>query len=307
MGNHQFSYGGQAVIEGVMMRGRQQATIAVRQPTGMIAFKHIPLHARNRETWTRLPLLRGVLMLWDALRLGITALNFSASAAFGEAEEERSKSATIGTLVISLTLSIGLFFVLPLLLASLAGRLGASPLQREVLEGILRLIIIIVYIVSISRIPEIRRVFQYHGAEHKVVNAYEAGASLTAASVQKFSLIHPRCGTSFLALVVLISFIIFIFFGGVDFWARLLSRIVLVPLIAALAYEVLRLTAAHYHRLWVRVLIAPSLALQQLTTREPDDNMIAVAIAALLPVLTADGVSIQASLSQDEQALATLV
>lgn len=303
MRDQHFSYGGQAVIEGVMMRGRRQATVAVRQPTGAIAYKHIPLDAQRRRAWERLPLLRGVLMLWDALNLGIRALNFSASAALGE-EEQLSKSASVGTLVLSLSLAIGLFFVLPLLLASLAGYLGASLLLREVIEGILRLGIIIGYIMLISRIPEIQRVFGYHGAEHKAVNAYESGAPLTVDTVRGFSLIHPRCGTSFLAIVVLISFVVFLFLGGMPFWARVLSRIVLVPVIAALAYELLRLSAAHYHRPWVRTLIAPSLSLQQLTTREPDDSMIATAIAALLPVLASDGITVRDTLATDEPALA---
>lgn len=306
MGNHPFSYGGQAVIEGVMMRGRQQATVAVRQPTGTIVYKHIPLNAHNRQVWGRLPILRGLLMLWDALRLGVQALNFSASAAFGE-KEDLSRGTSVGTLIVSLVFAIGLFFVLPMLLASLAVYIGVSPLQREVIESLLRLGIIIAYIVLISRIPEIQRVFGYHGAEHKAVNAYEAGAPLTVESVRTFSVIHPRCGTSFLAIIVLISFVVFLFLGGLPFWVKLLSRIALVPVIAALAYELLRLSATHYHRSWVRTLIAPSLYLQQLTTREPDENMIAVAIAALLPVLKADGVSIGVSPAHDDHTLVTVV
>ncbi len=305
MGQQDIAYGGQAVIEGVMMRGRQQATVAVRQPAGTIAYKHFPLDAQRRTTLERLPMVRGVLMLWDALNLGVRALNFSASAAVGA--KEQSTGASIGTLLVSLAIAIGLFFVSPFLLAGLAGHLGATLFQRELLEGLLRLGIIIGYIVVISRIPEIQRVFGYHGAEHKAVNAYEAGAPLTLDSVRGFSLIHPRCGTSFLAVVVLISFVLFLFLGGLPFWVRLLSRIVLVPVIAALAYELLRLSARHYHRGWVRMLIAPSLALQQLTTREPDDTMIMTAIAALLPVLTADGVSVRETLTTDEQALATSV
>jgi len=305
MGQQHVAYGGQAVIEGVMMRGRQQATVAVRRPTGTIAYKHFPLDAQRRTTLERLPFVRGVLMLWDALNLGVRALNFSASAALGE--QEQSTGASIGTLIVSLAIAIGLFFVSPLLLASLAGHLGANLFQRELLEGVLRLGIIVGYIVMIGRISEIQRVFGYHGAEHKAVNAYEAGAPLTVESVRGFSLIHPRCGTSFLAVVVLISFVIFLFLGGLPFWVRLLSRVVLVPVIAAVAYELLRLSARHYHRGWVRTLIAPSLSLQQLTTRDPDDTMIKTAIAALLPVLAADGVSVRETLTTDEQALATSV
>jgi uncharacterized protein YqhQ len=179
---------------------------------------------------------------------------------------------------------------LPAFLASLAERVGATPLVREGIQGTLRLAIFLAYIIAIGRLPDIQRVFGYHGAEHKTINAYESGAPLTVESVRKFTLIHPRCGTSFLLVVMIISFVVFAFVRDLPFWARLLSHLPLIPLIAAIAYELMRLSTAHYHRAWVRALVAPSLALQRLTTREPDDQMIAVAIAALLPVLEADGV-----------------
>ncbi len=301
-----FSYGGQAVIEGVMMRGRQQATVAVYQPDGGIVYHHIPLAQPERQSWQRWPLLRGVVMFWEALHLGVQALNFSASASQGK-EEPAAKGVTISTLLISVSVTIGLFFLLPLLFASVFSYLGVSMFQREMLEGIVRLGLIITYIIAISRLPEIKRVFGYHGAEHKTVNAYEAGVDLTVETVRRFSLFHPRCGTSFLVLIVLISFVLFLFLGGMPFWLRGLSRIVCVPLVAALAYEVLRLSARHYHRPWVRIVVMPSLLFQQLTTREPDDQMIAIAIAALLPVLAADGVPIRETLATDEQILATSV
>jgi len=293
MSSKRFPYGGQAVLEGVMMRGLHQATVAVRNPDGEVVFKHEPLNVKRRRMWENLPFLRGILMLWDALNLGTRALNFSATVAMGEEEEAPSSLATTGALVLSLVFAIGLFFVLPAFLASLAERLGATPLQREIIQGLIRLLLFLGYIVAISRLPDIKRVFGYHGAEHKTINAYEAGAPLDVESVRRFTLIHPRCGTSFLLVVFVISFIVFAFVRGLPFWARLLSHIPLIPIIAAITYELLRLSAANYHRAWVRTLVAPSLALQRLTTREPDDTMIAVAIAALLPVLAADGVALE--------------
>jgi uncharacterized protein YqhQ len=285
-----FPYGGQAVLEGVMMRGLRQATVAVRSPQGQIVFKHEPLNVQRRHLWETMPLLRGVLMLWDALNLGIRALNFSATVAIGEEEEPPSNLATTGALVLSLLFAIGLFFVLPAFLASLAERFGATPLVREFVQGMIRLALFLGYIVAISRLPDIQRVFSYHGAEHKTINAYEAGEPLTVDSVRRFTLIHPRCGTSFLLVVFIVSFVVFAFVRGLPFWLRLLSHVPLIPVIAGVTYELLRMSAANYHRAWVRTLVAPTLALQRLTTRAPDDSMIAVAIAALLPVLAADGV-----------------
>src|SRR5262245_46295933 len=285
-----FPYGGQAVLEGVMMRGLRQATVAVRSPQGEIVFKHEPLNVQRRHIWETWPFLRGILMLWDALTLGIRALNFAAPVAIGEEEEPPAGLATTGALVLSLAFAIGLFFVLPAFLGSLIERLGATPLMREFAQGLIRLALFIGYIVAISRLPDIQRVFSYHGAEHKTINAYEASEPLTVDSVRRFTLIHPRCGTSFLLVVFIVSFIVFAFVRDLPFWLRLLSHIPLIPVIAGVTYELLRLSATNYHRAWVRRLVAPTLALQRLTTREPDDSMLAVAIAALLPVLAADGV-----------------
>src|SRR5262245_18851770 len=166
-----FPYGGQAVLEGVMMRGLRQATVAVRSPKGEIVIKHEPLNVQRRHMWETLPFLRGILMLWDAINLGLRALNFSSTVAIGAAEEQPSSLATTGALVLSLVFAIGLFFVLPAFLASLVERLGASPLQREFVQGVIRLALFIGYIVAISRLPDIQRVFGYHGAEHKTINA----------------------------------------------------------------------------------------------------------------------------------------
>jgi uncharacterized protein YqhQ len=305
MSGKRFPYGGQAVLEGVMMRGLRQATVAVRRSSGEIVFKHEPLNVRRRRVWENWPFLRGVLMLWDALNLGTRALNFSANvaledeaAAAGETTQGEVKPPSdammTGTLIISLLFGVGLFFVLPTLLASLADRYGATPTVREAIKSVLQLGIFVGYIVAIAQMKEVRRLFGYHGAEHKAINAYEAGAPLTVESVREFTLIHPRCGTSFLLVVLLINFVVsFLLIRDLPLWARVLSHVPLIPLIAAISYELLRLSAAHYHRWWVRVLVAPSLAFQKLTTREPDDTMVAVAIAALLPVLAADGVTVR--------------
>lgn len=302
-----FPYGGQAVLEGVMMRGLHQSTVAVRNAAGQIVFKHEPLNVQRRHAWETLPFLRGILMLWDSLSLGTRALNFSASVAMADEQQAEaarsgqpvasskpsSDGATTGMMVISLVFGIGLFFVLPTLIASLSDRFGASPTVREAIKSVLQLAIFVGYIVAIGFLPDVKRLFGYHGAEHKTINAYEAGAPLTVGRVRGFTLIHPRCGTSFLLVVLLINFVVsFLLIRDLPLLWRVLSHIPLIPLIAALSYELLRLSAANYHRAWVRVLVAPSLAFQKLTTREPDDSMIAVAIAALLPVLAADGVAL---------------
>ena len=275
-----------------MMRGLHQATVAVRAPDGSIVWSDRTLNPERRKFWARVPLLRGIQMLGDALIIGVWALSFSANASTGEEEQPLSRAQLGGLIATSLTMAIGLFFVLPLVLASLLARLGLNDLVREVLEGALRLLIFVGYLTAIRRSADIRRVFGYHGAEHKAVNAYEAGAPLTPDRVRGFTLIHPRCGTSFVLVVLLLSIVLFSFLSGLPFWLRLLSRIVFVPLIAGIGYELLRLSAANYHRAWVRKLVAPTLALQKLTTEEPDDSMLEVAIVALRRVLVADGIAL---------------
>ena len=289
----QFPYGGQAVIEGVMMRGLRQATVAVRAPDGGIVYRDRVFNVTRRTLWARLPLLRGVQMLGDALLIGVWALSFSANASAGEDEQPLSSRELSGLIATSLAMAIGLFFVLPLLLASLVARPGLPPPVRELLEGVFRLGIFVGYLVLIRRSSDIQRVFAYHGAEHKTVNAYEAGAALTPAEVRRHSLIHPRCGTSFVLVVLLISIVVFSFLSGLPFWVRLLSRIVFVPLFAGIGYELLRLSARNYHRAWVRSLVAPTLLMQKLTTEEPDDAMLEVAILALRRVLVSDGIALE--------------
>lgn len=290
-------------MEGVMMRGLRQATVAVRTPDGSIVFQDRVLNAERRTTWAHIPILRGIQMLGDALIIGMWALSFSANASVGQDEAPLTRKQMIGLTAVSLSMAIGLFWVIPLLVATFGERvLGLSVLAREVLDGVLRLIVLIGYMLLVRRSRDIRRVFAYHGAEHKAVNAYEADAPLTVDGVRPFTLIHPRCGTSFLLVLVLISIVIFAPLGTLPFGLRLLSRIIFIPIIAGIGYEFLRISARNYHKRWVRSLVAPTLALQRLTTEEPDDSMLEVAILALSRVLVADGVAVEATAIEGQAA-----
>ncbi len=314
-----FNYGGQAVIEGVMMRGRRTAAVAVRVPAGGVVVHEEPLnvhvYARRVAQW---PFVRGLLLLWDMLILGTrmmmfaanvsvqTTLSDGADAASGPAfnapagsvmETGSDESATLGglgmtiTLLLSLAVGLGLFFLLPLGAVGLLSRwIGGSWLSLA-LEGIIRLALLIGYLAVIGRFPSVQRVFMYHGAEHKTINCLEAGDALDVEHVRRASRVHTRCGTGFLLIVVVVSIIVFAFLGSPPAIFRILSRIALVPVIAAIAYELMRFGAANYRFRVVRWLMAPSLALQGLTTREPDDSQIECAIVALQRVLRSDGVA----------------
>jgi uncharacterized protein YqhQ len=302
MDNQQFPYGGQAVLEGVMMRGQRQATVAVRRPNGDFAFLHMPINPKRDAYWSKLPIVRGIMGLVEAFTIGRRALDFSAEVLAADEDEQVSPLVQGLIFVVALAIGIGIFVVLPSLIAHTVSRLGAPVLLREIVEGLINLVMVVAYIYAISRLPDIQRVFGYHGAEHKAINAYEAGAPLTVASVRSFTRIHPRCGTSFLVVAALIGFVIFLSVSGLPLWQRIGARIVLIPIVAAVAYEFLRLAAKHYHRPWVQRALAPVLATQYLTTREPDDAMIATAIAALEPVLAADGVSTLSATTADDSA-----
>ncbi len=287
-----WNYGGQAVLEGVMMRGAYTAAIAVRRPdTDEIVVKTEPVNATMyRGPISTIPGVRGCPMLWDALGLGMQALFLSADVV-GQAEDpDFSMSAGAGVLTgaLSMILAVVLFMALPSWLAGvIVAEKGAvtSTLLFNVVEGLIRLVLLVGYIAAIGQMEEIRRVFAYHGAEHKTVNAHEDGAPLNVESVRTYSTSHARCGTAFLLIVVLISILVFAPLGRPPLVIRILSRILLIPLIAGLAYEVLRFTGRHADKPWVRLLIAPNLALQNFTTREPDDAMLEVAITALKTVL----------------------
>ncbi len=297
-----FSYGGQAVIEGVMMRGAHTAAIAVRDPDGNIAIHEQPLSAKlYRGRISKTPFLRGVVGLWDALGLGTRALLWSADVALGN-EEEVNFNGPLGwgTVAISLIFGIGLFFVLPSATASLLERpLGLSDqsVLVNLIESLVRLGLLIGYIWLIGRIPDVKRLFGYHGAEHKTINAYEAGAELTPEIVAKYPIEHPRCGTAFLLTVVIVSLIVFSLFGRPPFLILILSRVLLIPVIAGIAYELLRFTAKHMDNSLIRLIVIPNLALQHLTTRQPDLSMIEVAIVAFNRVLLSEQPSSSAVLS----------
>jgi uncharacterized protein YqhQ len=288
--SQQFNYGGQAVIEGVMMRGSSHLAVAVRNPNGELVVHEESINSPlYNGGLSRIPFVRGLGLLWDSLGLGVRALNFSADVALGE-EGEFSGPLAWGTMAVSLTVAIGLFFLLP---AAAADGLHTvtgldSPLFGNLIEGLIRLALVIGYIWAIGRIPDIQRLFAYHGAEHKAINAYEDGAPLTLESVAQYPLEHPRCGTGFLLVVVVISVIVFSFLGRPPILIRLLSRIALIPVIAGISYEYIRLLARHIQNPLVHLLVKPQLALQRLTTRQPSPDMLEVSITALKLVLEAE-------------------
>lgn len=274
------TYGGQAVIEGVMMRGSQSLAIAMRAPNHEIIVHTEPLSAIYRSRILKIPFLRGLIALWDALGLGMRALTLSANVQSGE-DEKLEGPALYLTLGVSLALGVGVFFLAPALVGQLGEHLlGMNAWWSNLAEGLIRLALLIAYIWVIGRVPEIRRVFAYHGAEHKTINAFEAGAELTPQSVARFPLEHTRCGTAFLLTLVLLSVVLFSLLGPLPVFWRLSSRILLLPVLAGLAYEYIRWTAAHVQSPLVRWIIKPNLALQRLTTREPSLEMLEVSIAA---------------------------
>ncbi len=282
-----FYYGGQAVIEGVMMRGKKFIAVAVRRQDGVISVVTEPLRPVYSGRFRETPLVRGIVALVEALIYGVKSLLLSAREYMGD-EQEMSKGFTWSALIIGFALSIGLFFVLPMVVVRLFDDYLASSLLSNILEGLLRLFLFVAYLACISLMPDIRRVFAYHGAEHKVINAYEAGAPVELDEVKKYSTAHMRCGTSFIIVVLFLAIIVFALFGRPPIIVRLASRIVLIPLIAALGYEIIRLGAGNAGRRITKILLSPGLALQSLTTREPDDAQIEVAIAAFKGVIEED-------------------
>jgi uncharacterized protein YqhQ len=303
--------GGQAVLEGVMMRGIRTWSVAVRSPTadqlergerevpvGDIAVQTFPFSsALRRHRYLRLPLVRGVVALGGSLVIGMRALNISANAQIGAAprdaaEQEReedggglSGAAWVGALVLSFAFAIGLFFVVPVGIVSLIRSQLHSATLFWLIEGVVRTAIFLGYLLLLSRMRELRRVFEYHGAEHKAIACHEAGRELTPENATTFSRLHPRCGTSFLLIVMIVAIFVFAPIGLPAWYWLVLTRILGVPVIAGISFELIKLSARHRDRGWVRALMAPGLALQRLTTREPDLSQLAVAIAALRSVL----------------------
>jgi len=288
----EFNYGGQAVIEGVMMRGARHMAVAVRSPSGEIVFHTEALNARiYGGPISKLPFLRGTIVLWDAVVLGMRALLFSADVALEEEEEVEFKGPIAwGSVAFSLIIGIGVFLLGPLFLVRLVDRYIASPLVSNILEGLIRLAFFLIYIYAIGFIPDIRRVFAYHGAEHETINAYEDGVPLRPDAVRVYSTAHPRCGTGFLLIFAVVAILVFSLLGRPTLVLRILSRLVLIPVIAGLTYELIKFSAARRDNPLIRgVILAPSLALQRLTTQEPDESMLEVAIAALQHLLNMEG------------------
>jgi uncharacterized protein YqhQ len=273
-------YGGQAVIEGVMMRGKSSLAVAMRAPDQNIVIHTEPLSGIYKSKIIKIPFLRGLIGLWDALGLGMRALTISANTQTGE-DEKLEGPALYLTLIVSLSFGIGLFFLAPALVGQLSERyLGLNAWWGNLIEGLLRLFLVVGYIWVVGFMPDIRRVFAYHGAEHKVINTFEAGDELTPEVAATHSLEHPRCGTAFLLTLVLLSVVLFSLLGPLPVEWRLLSRILLLPVLAGIAYEYLKWTANHLDSAFVRFIIKPNLALQRLTTREPSLEMLEVSIAA---------------------------
>ncbi len=311
-----FYYGGQAVMEGVMMRGRKSVAVAIRRPDGRIHIHEEELAAKVYQSKLfRLPFLRGMLLLCEMLVLGTRMMTLSSNIASGALDpdappllEKRNETADdnssgkvqedhpaqlggvglVLTLLVSLGFAIAIFFITPLLITSLLRNQVGEGWLSLIVEGLIRLALLLGYLLLIGRVPDIQRVFGYHGAEHKAINAMEQGEPLDVAHVRQASRVHTRCGTSFLLLVMVVSIFVFALIGSPSLPIKFLSRIVLVPVVAGISYELLRLGAAYYRFRIVRWLLAPGLALQGLTTREPDDSMIQCSIAALQRVLERD-------------------
>ncbi|HXY92843.1 MAG TPA: DUF1385 domain-containing protein [Acidimicrobiia bacterium] len=279
--------GGQAVVEGVMMRGERTWAVAIRTPEGGIQIEthEAPTWA---EKWSKVPLVRGVMALAESMALGFKALSWSANQQIPEEEQISSKAMgwTIGAALLFFT---AIFIVLPAVAANgLGDALGVDGTWFHVAEGVLRLAIFIGYLALIAQLADIKRVFQYHGAEHKAIAAYENNVELSAEEAQKFSTQHVRCGTNFLLTVMVVTIVVYSFIGRPGWLVLIASRVVLIPLIAGLSYEVIRFAAGHMQWRWVRVLMRPGLALQRLTTREPTLDQVEVAITSLRAVLTAE-------------------
>jgi uncharacterized protein YqhQ len=302
--------GGQAVLEGVMMRGVSTWAVAVRKPSaeqlaseerldpregaqGEIEVRSFPLVSiLKKHRWMRLPIVRGVFALWESLRIGFRALNISANAQLppgeqGE-EEEIGKGTWVGTVVFAVALAIGLFFLLPVGITSLFKDSLPNSVVFVLVEKAIRITIFLGYLVLISRLPDLRRVFEYHGAEHKTIACFEGGEPLTPENAQRYSRLHPRCGTSFLLIVMIVAIFVFAPLGTPAWYILFPSRVVGIPLVAGIAFEAIKWFGRNRNKRWARVLMWPGLQLQRLTTREPDLSQLAVAIAAMEAVLAVE-------------------
>lgn len=297
------SVGGQAVIEGVMMKGPDAMAIAVRKPDGEIVIKKDPVQAKKKSSFKKLPLVRGVFALVESMMLGVTSLTYSAEfwddgSEVGEKSKlelwiekkfgDKADDIYIGfSVFIALAAAILLFIITPTIVTNFMGKMITNTFLLNGVEGVFRIVLFIGYVTLISKMKDIQRVFQYHGAEHKTIHCYEAGKELTVENVRGFTTLHPRCGTSFLVIVMVISMILFSAIGWPNPWVRILSRFILLPIVAGLSYEVIKWAGKSNSQL-VYAISYPGLLMQQMTTREPDDRQIEVAIAAMKSVVEED-------------------
>jgi uncharacterized protein YqhQ len=291
------TYGGQAVLEGVMIRGQRHMAVAVRRPNGAIAVQSKPLSNLFTGGLRQFPLVRGVIVLVETLALGMRALTYSANISMEDPDadpddeveqEELGTFSVVIMLMVSLLFAIGLFFILPLFASRpLEGLLGGD-LFSNIAEGVIRMVIFLIYIWVIGKMGEINRVFMYHGAEHMTVHAQENGVPLEIEYIRKYSPAHPRCGTAFLLTVMVVAIVVFAFIPRDPFWWLVTSRIIFIPIIAAGAYEIIRISSRYESNPLVRLITSPNLALQKLTTRWPDDDQIEVAIAAMQLAIDSD-------------------
>jgi uncharacterized protein YqhQ len=275
--------GGQAVIEGVLMKNNDKIAIAVRKPNKKISLKKERMRSvTKRVKFLGWPFFRGTVNLIEMLVIGIKALNYSANESLGEKEEKITKTEFVITTIVALAFAVGLFILLPLYLTKVTRTEGVI---FNVIDGLIRVVIFILYILAISFMKDVRRLFEYHGAEHKTVNCYEAGKKITVANVKKYTTLHRRCGTTFLLIVLVVSIIVFSLIVTDSFWIKFLGRIVLLPVIAGIGYELLKLGARFPKNFFLNILVWPGLGLQKMTTREPDRKQIEVAIKAFKAVV----------------------
>jgi uncharacterized protein YqhQ len=286
-------FGGQALMEGVLMRGRGAIGVAMRHPDGSIVATSEPLRSvLHRSRFARAPFFRGLIVLYETLVIGTRWLMRSGSVQAAGAGQEMGRGTIAFTLLLTLGLAVGLFVLLPLFLANATTRVALGPdqvLLEHILEGLIRVVIFVGYLLVISRSQEIKRVFQYHGAEHMTISALENEDPLDIQHVRRYPTAHQRCGTEFLVVFIILSIFLFSLLAGQDLLISILGRIALIPVIAAVAYEMLRFGARHRHRWWIRWLFLPGIWLQGITTRQPDDSMIEVAIASMREALAANG------------------
>jgi uncharacterized protein YqhQ len=285
-----FTYGGQALIEGVLMRGRDAIAVAFRSPAGGIVWAEERLDSGfHGSRWARVPGVRGLVVLYETLVIGTRWLVRSASLSVAEEGVELGKGALVVMLGVTLVAGIGVFFLLPLLIASVATAGVDNGLFQHIVEGFVRVVIFVGYLLVVGRAPDVRRVFQYHGAEHMTIHALEAGDPLTTEAVKRYPTAHPRCGTEFLVIVIALSIVAFSLVGQQSLVVMVGARIVLIPVIAAVGYELLRLGGRHRANPIVRVVMYPGILVQMITTKPPSDDMIEVAIVSMEQAILADG------------------